>query len=404
MVANTETKYNRTPVRLILTMEALSSLVNQLFQILLPWYILVSTDSVIWLGIAGFATIMPSIFSSLWGGAVIDRLGRSKTMMICEASQLILIAAIPTLIILDYAKPWLISAIIFFSAFFDEPGQMSRQSLMPSYARLAAMPLHRVTGIREALDGIMAVAGPLAGGLIIALYGTLQAWVCAVILCLAIVIIALKIFNARKPRIKPNPTTYKTAWDNLTKDPFLLKVILITLPLFILGQSWELLILPSYVHEFKHGSLFLGLLEAAFGLGAFIGAVYYAAAGKKFKFFTLSVINYSAYALSVLVLMYNLPKTLVIAATGLCGLPFGAFSAMVITIILSRAQEETRGKTLGLFAAGAAFIESVFILVIALLLKISGLFNTLLAVLIFFALLIGAAVWARRSEATPPIN
>lgn len=404
MVANAEIKYNATPVKLILTMEALSSLVNQLFQILLPWYILVSTNSVIWLGIAGFATIMPSIFSSLWGGAVIDRLGRAKTMLICEASQLVLIAAIPALIIFDCAKPWLISVIIFFCAFFDEPGQMSRQSLMPTYARLAAMPLHRVTGIREALDGIMAVGGPLAGGLIIALYGTLQAWLCAAILCLAIVAIALKIFNARKPRIRPNPTTYKTAWDNLTKDPFLLKVILITLPLFILGQSWELLILPSYVHEFKHGSLFLGMLEAAFGLGAFIGAVYYAAAGKKFKFFTLSVVNYSAYALSVLVLMYNLPKTLVIAATGLCGLPFGAFSAMVITIILSRAQEETRGKTLGLFAAGAAFIESVFILIIALLLKVSGLFNTLLAVLIFFALLIGAAVWARRSESTPPIN
>lgn len=65
MVANAEIKYNATPVKLILTMEALSSLVNQLFQILLPWYILVSTDSVIWLGIAGFATIMPSIFSSL---------------------------------------------------------------------------------------------------------------------------------------------------------------------------------------------------------------------------------------------------------------------------------------------------------------------------------------------------
>ena len=148
----------------------------------------------------------------------------------------------------------------------------------------------------------------------------------------------------------------------------------------------------------------MGALEAAFGLGAFIGAVYYAAAGKKFKFFTLSVVNYSAYALSVLVLMYNLPKILVIGATGLCGLPFGAFSAMVITIILSRAPEETRGKTLGFFAAGAAFTESVFILIIAFLLKQAGLFNTLQTVLAFFILLITAALFARRGEDGPPIN
>lgn len=397
-------KYNSKPVKLILTTEALSSLVNQLFQILLPWYILVSTDSVIWLGIAGFASIAPSVFSSLWGGAVIDKIGRSKTMLVCESAQLVLITLIPLLIITDYAKPWLISSIIFLSGFFDEPGQMSRQALMPTYSRLAGMPLHRVTGIREALDGIMAVGGPILGGAVIAFYGVFQAWTLAAVLCFAIVCMAIKIFNSRKPRVKANPTTYAMAWKNLTHDKFLLKVILITLPLFILGQSWELLILPAYVHAFKHGSLFLGALEAAFGLGAFIGAVYYAAAGKKFKFFTLSVVNYSAYALSVLVLMYNLPKILVIGATGLCGLPFGAFSAMVITIILSRAPEETRGKTLGFFAAGAAFTESVFILIIAFLLKQAGLFNTLQTVLAFFILLITAALFARRGEDGPPIN
>ena len=143
-------KYNSKPVKLILTTEALSSLVNQVFQILLPWYILVSTDSVIWLGIAGFASIAPSVFSSLWGGAVIDKIGRSKAMLVCESAQLVLITLIPLLIITDYAKPWLISSIIFLSGFFDEPGQMSRQALMPTYSRLAGMPLHRVTGITEA--------------------------------------------------------------------------------------------------------------------------------------------------------------------------------------------------------------------------------------------------------------
>lgn len=397
-------KYNAKPVRLILAMEGLSSLVNQLFQILLPWYILLNTDSLMWLGIAAFAVIMPGIFSSLWGGAVMDRLGRSKTMLFCETAQLILITLIPLLIITDYAKPWLISSIIFLSSFFDEPGQMSRQALMPTYARLAGIPLHRVTGIREALEGIMSVGGPLLGGFIIAAYGTLNAWVCAVVLCLAIVLTALRIFNGRKPRIKHNPTTYQTAWANMTKDKFLLRVILFTMPLFILGQSWEFLILPAYVHNFGHSSMFLGVLEAAFGLGAFIGALYFAAAGKKFKFFTLSIMNYSAYVLSVLVLMYNLPKTITAAATALCGIPYGAFSAMVITIILSRAAEETRGKTLGFYGACAAFTESIFILIIAFLLSKFGLLNTLAMIATLFVILIIGAAFARRGETAPPMN
>jgi hypothetical protein len=39
-----------------------------------------------WMGVAAFATLVPGIFSALWGCAVIDRVGRSKTMLICELS------------------------------------------------------------------------------------------------------------------------------------------------------------------------------------------------------------------------------------------------------------------------------------------------------------------------------
>lgn len=379
-------------------------MVNQVFQVLLPWYILVSADSVLWLGVAGFATIAPSIFSSLWGGTLIDKIGRSKTMMFCEAIQLLLIAMIPVLIIFDKGKPAVISAIIFISGFFDEPGQMARRALLPSYTRLAGMPLHEATGIKEALDGIMSVIGPLAAGLVIAVYGPLKAWFCTVFLCLCIVMTALRLFNGRKPRIKRTNITYGQVLKNLYKDTFLFKVITLTLPLFILGQSWELLILPAYVHEHSYGSVFLGLMEAAFGLGAFAGALYFTSAGKRFKFFNLSAINYTAYAISVIVLMYNLPKSLVVAATALCGAPYGAFTAMVITIILSKAPEEARGKTLGVFAAGAALTESIFIMLIALLLNAFGLFNTLFSVSILFALLILAALFAGRGETRPPLS
>lgn len=379
-------------------------MVNQIFQVLLPWYILVSSDSILWLGVAGFATIAPSIFSSLWGGSIIDKIGRSKTMLFCETLHLFLIGAIPVLILFGKAKPWLVSAIIFISGFFDEPGQMARKALLPSYTRLAGMPLHKATGLKEALDGIMSVIGPLAAGLVISIYGPLTAWFCTVFLCFLIVMTALRLFNGRKPRIQKTEATYLNVWQNLYKDKFLFKVITLTLPLFILGQSWELLILPAYVHNHNYTSVFLGMMEAAFGLGAFAGALYFTAAGKRFKFFTISAVNYTAYGLSVLVLMFNLPKSLVVAATALCGAPYGAFTAMVITIILSRVSEQTRGKTLGVFAAGAALTESVFILVIALLLKAWGLFNTLYAVLIVFAILILAALLAARSEEHPSLN
>jgi MFS family permease len=171
-----------------------------------------------------------------------------------------------------------------------------------------------------------------------------------------------------------------------------------TMPLFILGESWELLILPAFVHAFSYTSVFLGILEAAFGLGSFIGALYFASKGKNINFFTLLIINYFAYILSILVLMYNLPKILVIAATLISGLPFGAFGAAVITMLLSKTQPELRGKTLGIFTACAAFIESVFVLLIAFLLQYKGLFFTLSLIIAIFIAMAFAAVYARRQN------
>lgn len=397
-------KPNTKYIKLVLSIEGISSLVNQFFQILLPWYILTSTGSVLWMGVTAFATLAPGIFSALWGGSVTDKVGRSKTMLICELSQLLLITAITTLIAFDKAYPALIAALIFFTSFFDIPGQLAREALMPGYSRMAGIPLHRTTGLKSAIDGIMAVFGPVLGGLIIAAYGTTQAWITATLMCFVIVIMAVYVFNNRKVRKVPNSTTYGNAWGCMKSDKFLMQVIMFTLPLFILGESWELLILPAYVHTFNHGSIFLGFLEAAFGLGAFLGALFFASAGKRFRFFTLLTVNYIAYALSVIVLMFDLPKGLVLITSGLSGLPFGAFGAMVTTILLSRAQEELRGKTLGLFAAGAALVESLFVLLIGVMLNYVGLYLTLLSATLIFAALTAISLTARKQEENPPIT
>ena len=49
---------NKTPWKLILTTEAFSSLANQFMQILLPWYILSTTGSILWTGIVGFCSLL----------------------------------------------------------------------------------------------------------------------------------------------------------------------------------------------------------------------------------------------------------------------------------------------------------------------------------------------------------
>ncbi len=391
-------KTNKTPLQLILTTEAFSSLTNQFMQILLPWYILSTTGSVLWTGFVGFCALLPNIFSSLFGAPIIDRLGRSKTMLSCEVIQLVLLGMIPVLIASGHDWPWLIGLIIFLSSFFDAPGQLARTALSPTFSRYADVPLSKTSGIIEAFDGIMSVAGPLLGGAIIALYGLLAAWIVCVLFCLVIVTLCTVVFTNRRPRQLRPAASYREVWQNLTADRTLWEPIFFTVPTFILGQSWELVLLPSYIYEHGFNSVYLGFLGAAFGLGAFVGALFFAGRAKKFTFFTLLTLNYTGYLISVLVLYFNLPTAVVLAATALCGLPFGAFGAMIISIILLRTPLEYRSKTLGLYATATYTVESVCVLAIAALIQFCGLQNTLLTVSCVFGGLVIASICAKRKE------
>lgn len=387
---------NKTPWKLILTTEAFSSLANQFMQILLPWYILSTTGSILWTGIVGFCSLLPNVFSSLFGAQVIDRFGRSKVMFGCEVTQLILIGAITALISAGKAEPWLVGGLIFASSVFDAPGQLARTALSPTFSRYADVPLSKTSGIIEAFDGVMSVAGPLLCGAVIAYMGLLSAWVLCTAFCMVIVTLCLLVFTNRKPRVLRPSVGFKEALGNVWKDEILKETILFTLPTYLLGQAWELVLLPSYIYEKGFDSVYFGMLGGAFGLGAFGGALFFASAAKRFTFFTLLSVNYAGYLLSVVVLLFNLPKEVILGATVLCGVPFGAFGAMVISIILLRTPEAMRSKTLGLFATASYTVESLCVLAMAACIHWAGLYITLCAVAVIFAILILVSLLDRK--------
>lgn len=367
-------------------------------QILLPWYILSSTGSVLWTGFVGFCALLPNIFSSLFGAPIIDKLGRSKTMLSCEVIQLILLGMIPVLIATGRDWPWLIGMIIFLSSFFDAPGQLARTALSPTFSRYADVPLSKTSGIIEAFDGIMSVVGPLLGGAVIALYGLLAAWIVCACFCIIIVTLCIVVFTNRRPRQLRPAATYREVCCHLKSDRSLWQPILFTIPTFILGQSWELILLPTYIYEHSFNAVYLGFLGAAFGLGAFAGALAFAGQSKKFTFFQLLTLNYTGYLISVVVLYFNLPTPLVLATTALCGIPFGAFGAMIISIILLRTPSPYRSKMLGLFATTTYTVESSCVLILAALIHWTGLQSTLLAVSIIFGGLILISISMRKKE------
>lgn len=389
---------SKKPLRLILATEAFSSLANEFMQLLLPWYVLSATGSILWTGFVGCCSLVPNIFSSVWGARFIEKLGRSKAMLACEIIQLLLVGSIPALIMTDTAFPWLVGVLVFLSSVFDAPGELARTALWPTFSRYAGVPVSKTAGLVEAFDGMMTVAGPLLGGVVIACCGLLSAWIVCAALCLVIVILCVIVFTHRKPRQLRTVPSYKEVWNALRADPFLWTPVLFTVPTFILGQSWELVVLPSYIYGHGFTAAYLGGLGAAFGLGAFLGALAFASFSKRFTFFKLLTFNYLGYFLSVAVLYFELPACAVLGATALCGVPFGAFGAMITSIILIRTSPERRSKTLGMFAALTYGVESVCVLGLAAWIYWGGLTRVLEGLIFLFGALVLVSVWGRKKE------
>ena len=136
-------------------------------------------------------------------------------------------------------------------------------------------------------------------------------------------------------------------------------------------------------------------------MGSFLGALWFAKATRKIPFFKLLTVNYAGYWVSVLVLYFKMSFPTVVLATVLCGLPFGAFGAMITSTILLRTPVELRSKTLALYTAAVYVCESVSVLGVAYCISCGGLQTTLKIVSWLFGLLMISGLFMAWRERFP---
>lgn len=79
----------------VLTATASSVTANSIVAIAVPWLVLERTGSAALAGLAGAAAIAPIAFSAVFGGALIDRIGKRRCSLIADTFSALAVAAIP---------------------------------------------------------------------------------------------------------------------------------------------------------------------------------------------------------------------------------------------------------------------------------------------------------------------
>jgi MFS family permease len=261
--------------RLLFFGQAINVFGDQIRVVAVPYLVYQVTHSSFIVGLVSLAQFLPTLLLSLGGGTLADRVDRRRLLWITQLFYTLACAVLAFSILTNRAPLWYIVLIVCLA---------SGIQAIENPARKAAIP--RLVGTEQvanamALDQITyslgSVLGPAAGGLLIARLGVGQ----ALLLNTATAALALAglFLVAPMPPLadgdappRQGVAALKEGWSFLKDRPAILSTFLIDINAMFFGGPAALM--PALATQvFKVGPFGLGLLYAAPGAGAFLGAL-----------------------------------------------------------------------------------------------------------------------------------
>ena len=356
MSTGTDQRRSMVPLVQLEAATVLSGAGNGAALVILPWLVLERTGSAADAGILGAATALPLLASSLFSGAIVDRIGRRRTSIGSDLFSALSAASIPVVAAtLGLNLPVLI-ALAVLGAVFDPAGVTAREAMLPGAAERSGWRLQRVNGVHEAVWGVAFLMGPGVGGLLIAAVGAASAlWFTAgAFVASAIIVSAIRLPNADL-RPEPDATegilrSIRTGVDFVRHDRLLLTMLVVIGALVAFYMPVESVLLPVEF-EARNEPGRLGLLVTTVSAGWATGALLYAWIGHRVRrslLFRCGLLA-TAGALALLVAVDAYPLMLL---TGFAlGVGYGPVGPILNLALQTRSPEHLRGRVVGLAAS-----------------------------------------------------
>ncbi len=336
---------------------------------MLVWLVLELTDDSPFLAaLVGFFGMIPLLTFGALGGVLADRVDRRKLLLFTQAMNLAAALAMIALLLTDTVVFWHSYVVVLVSGLgwaFDMPSRRSivldvtgRAGVTNAMA-LDSVGMHasRMTG--PALAGLLIMAVGVTGGyyVIIALY------------IVAIVFMAMLRTSSRKRSTASQSVVRNLleGFDYARTHRVILATIIVTVLMNLLLFPYMQMVPVIARETLGVGPGLMGVLMGADGLGAIIGSIAIASAGRMSHHgrvylygSMLALVAAMGFAASQWFLL-SLP-ILIVAGLGTAG-----FGTMQSTIVVISASDEMRGRALGVvsLAIGAGPLGALLIGIVA---------------------------------------
>lgn len=261
--------------RLLWTGQMISLTGRQITQVALPAQVFLLTHSSLDVGLIGLAQLFPILFFSIAGSPLADRLDRRKLILSTEC----MLAATSALLLLGalHGRPplWYLYVVAAAQAAVSGLNSPARSAAIPNLVPKDRLPA--ALALNQVMFNTTVIAGPALAGLILAQLGV--AWAYGVdVVTFGASITAAFLLGPLVPRLDAGRRP-ATGWEAIRegfafvrRSSVLVSTFVIDLNAMIFGMPRALF--PALALDTFHAGLGgLGLLYAAPGVGALIGAL-----------------------------------------------------------------------------------------------------------------------------------
>ncbi len=254
--------------------DLLTSWAFEMETLILGWYVLVETGSVLLLTAFGSLQFLGTLISPLFG-VVADRVGRRLVMCIMRASYVVLALGIMVLALLDSLSPYWVLAIGLLAGLVRPSDLVMRNSLIGD-----TVPpgwLAKAIGLSRTTMDSARIAGALAGAGLFATLGIGPAYMCVVALYLFSLALT---FGVAGPKAKADGgraapwQELKAGLSYIRQTPQVLALMLLAFQVNLTAYPISMGLLPYVAKEIyaidQNG---LGHLVAGYAVGALLGSI-----------------------------------------------------------------------------------------------------------------------------------
>ncbi|HET9016704.1 MAG TPA: MFS transporter [Thermomicrobiaceae bacterium] len=389
------TARRRVPVGALLAANLVSMVGNVLALIAIPWYVLLTTHSAARTGLTMAVAGVPLIIAGALGGGLVDRVGFRRASVVADLASGLLIGLIPLLAATGHLRFWELLALVFLGVLCDTPGGAARQSLIPDLAELGEVSLERVNSAAQIVQRSSNLLGAPLAGVLIAVTGPSGAlWLDAGSYLVSALLVAALVPTIRHARTgETRHTRYRDelreALEFIRADRLLTALTLTLTATNLLDASLSV-VLPVLGALVFRSSVDLGLLAAALGGGAVIGALAYGALSARLPRRATFIGGFAGLGLGYWALADVRSLPLTVAVLALMGLFAGPINPLLSTLFQERIPGTMRGRVFGMLTAASWATIPLGRLASGALLQGAGMTWTLIAVAACYLVVVGS--------------